>query len=252
MTRNVWLTGASAGIGAALVGQLAGRGYRVAVSSRKETGLQTMRDELTTEAANRVHIFPVDVTDRAGVNDTLGRIESIMGDIDLCIFNAGDYEPMRAVEFNAELFKRLVEVNYLGVINCMGAVLPNMLGRGKGEILVNASLAGYRGLPLSGPYGATKAALINMTESLRAELGQKGVSLRVINHGFVKTRLTEKNSFTMPFLITPEQAARSIIKALGRGSFEIVFPWRFAFIMKVLRCLPYRFYFPIMERVAGK
>lgn len=249
MTGNLWLTGASSGIGAALVTRLAQRGYRLAISSRNEAGLQALRAELATSVAKCVEVFPVDVTDHAEVRDTVARIESIFGDIDCCIFNAGDYEPMHASEFDAGLFRRLIDVNYLGVVNCLDAVLPGMLGRKNGEILINASLAGYRGLPMGAPYGASKAALINMAESLRPELGQHDVTLRVINHGFVKTGLTKKNRFVMPFLITPEEAADRITESLGQHGFEIVFPRRFAYLLKAMRCLPYALFFQLTKRL---
>lgn len=246
---NLWLTGASSGIGAALVTRLVKRGYRLALSSRNEIGLHALRDELATSVAKNIDIFPVDITDHAEVRDTVAKIESIVGDIDTCIFNAGDYEPMQASEFDAGLFRKLIDVNYMGVVNCLDAILPNMLGRKNGEILINASLAGYRGLPQGAPYGASKAALINMAESLRPELRQNGVDLRIINHGFVDTRLTRKNRFAMPFLITDEEAADRIAENLGKSGFEIIFPKRFAYVLKVVRCLPYVLFFQLMKRL---
>lgn len=248
--RLVWLIGASSGIGAALAGQLLSAGYRVALSARRAERLNALRVGLNGTVEN-CGVFPVDVTDEAALSACVKAIEAEMGAIDFAIINAGDYQPMALTEFDVDLFRRLMDVNYLGVVNCIAALLPVMLPRGAGQILVTASIAGYRGLPLAAPYSASKAAAINLAEALQPELRKQGIRIRVINPGFVDTPLTKKNDFRMPFLITPESAASRIVAQLERDHFEIAFPRRFAWLMKLLRCLPYRLYFPLINRMTN-
>lgn len=244
----VWLIGASSGIGAALAGQLLAAGYRVAASARRGERLRALRAGLSA-SADDFGVFPVDVTDSDAAHEVAGAIEVAMGPIDIAIINAGDYRPMPLAEFDIALFRQLIDVNYLGVVHCVAALLPPMLARRAGQILVTASIAGYRGLPLAAPYSASKAAAINLAEALAPELRKAGVHIRVINPGFVDTPLTRKNSFRMPFLLAPDAAARRIVAGLNGSSFEIAFPRRFAWLMKLLRCLPYRLYFPLVSRI---
>lgn len=248
--RLVWLIGASSGIGAALAGELLSAGYRVALSARRAERLNALRADLNGTLEN-CGVFPVDVTDEAALSTCVKAIEAEMGAIDFAIINAGDYQPMPLTEFDVGLFRRLMEVNYLGVVNSLAALLPVMLPRGAGQILVTASIAGYRGLPLAAPYSASKAAAINLAEALQPELRKQGIRIRVINPGFVDTPLTKKNDFRMPFLITPESAAARIVAQLEDDHFEIAFPRRFAWLMKLLRCLPYRLYFPLVNRMTN-
>lgn len=245
----VWLVGASSGIGSALALRLADAGWTVAVSARRRENLQRLAERAPEGS---LLVFPVDVTDAAGVRSVLAEIERTAGPVEMAILNAGDYQPMSLDDFDAGLIRRLMEVNYHGVVHCLDALLPCMRSRGRGRILLTASVAGYRGLPLAAPYGASKAALISMAESLRPEMERAGLTLRVINPGFVDTPLTRKNRFAMPFLLTPEQAAGHIAAQLDRDGFEISFPWRFVWMLKLLRCLPYRLYFMLMRRISGK
>lgn len=245
-----WVTGASSGIGEALALALAGAGWTVAASARRADRLAALAGR--PEAAGRVHPVPVDVRDEAAVQAAVARIEAELGPVQAAVFNAGDYSPMPARAFDTALCRHLMEVNYLGVVHGIGAVLPRQLGRGRGRLLVNASVAGYRGLPLAAPYGASKAALINLAESLRAELQGSGVTVRVINPGFVRTPLTDKNDFAMPALLDPAAAAAAILRAFDGEGFEITFPRRFTFFMKLLRCLPYRWYFPMLRGRTGR
>jgi short-subunit dehydrogenase len=189
------------------------------------------------------------VTDSDTVAQAVTAIEAEHGPLEAVVLNAGDYEPMAAAEFDADLFRRLMEVNYFGVVYALDALLPVMTARARGQILINASLSAYRGLPRAAPYGASKAALLNLAEALHSELQGSGVRVRVINPGFVKTALTDKNRFTMPFLVSPEAAARAIAAGLERSRFEITFPLRFALLMKLLRCLPYGLYFRVTGRL---
>jgi len=242
----LWLVGASSGIGRCLAQQLAAAGWRVAASARSVERL----DRLAAEAGpGRLGSYPLDVTDAGAVAATLAAIERDMGPIEVAILNAGDYEPMPLAQFNAALFRRLMDVNYMGVVHCLDALLPRLRSRRRGQVLITASVSGYRGLPLAAPYSASKAALINLAEALQPELANDGVRMRVINPGFVDTPLTRKNRFAMPFLISAEQAAARVVDKLEGGGFEIAFPRRFAWLLKLLRCLPYSVYFAVIRRM---
>ena len=247
--RSGWITGASSGIGEALARRLAGGGeWHLALSARNAERLEA----LAAEQPTRLAAHPVDVTDEAAVAAVVERIEARHGPLELAFLNAGDYQPMAAEHFDAALFRRLMEVNYLGVVHAVAALLPRMLERGRGQIVINASVAGYRGLPLAGPYGATKAALINLAETLHAELAPRGVNVRVVNPGFVRTSLTDRNEFRMPAIITPEEAARRIARELPERHFEITFPKRFTYVVKMMRSLPYWLWFPLVRRMTAR
>jgi NAD(P)-dependent dehydrogenase (short-subunit alcohol dehydrogenase family) len=195
--------------------------------------------------------LPADVTRPEQLQAAVAEIQSDTARLDLAVLNAGDYRPMSLAEFDLDLFHHLNQVNYLGVVNCLAALLPLLQRQRSGQVLINASLAGYRGLPLAAPYGATKAALINLAESLRNELLDQGVRLRVINPGFVRSPLTELNEFRMPYLQDPEQAAAAILRRLDDDGFEIAFPRPFVWQMKLMRLLPYRAYFALLRRLQG-
>lgn len=249
--RVAWITGASEGIGRALALELARRGWRVAASARNAARLT----ELAAEAGARdwtIAVYPVDVTDDAGTARTVAAIEAEMGPIDLAVLNAGVYTPMSAAAFDVAVCRRTVEVNLMGVIHALGPVLPRMLGRRAGRIALVASVAGYGGLPQSMSYGATKAALINLAESLKFDCDPAGVVVQVINPGFVETRATAVNDFAMPALMAPEAAAVRIADGLQGRAFEISFPRRFVWALKLINILPYRLYFTLVARVTGK
>ncbi len=242
----VWITGGGKGIGRELAQHYAQQGWTVAVSARTEADLQLLAEELP---AGQIKIFPLDVTDQEAVASTVHQIEHELGGIDLAILNAGTHTPTPAESFAIDPFRHLVETNLMGVVNSLAPLLEIFRKRSSGQIAVVASLAGYRGLPGAAAYGATKAALINMCESLRPDLEQSGVRLSVINPGFVETPLTAKNDFPMPFLMSAQSAARRIAEGLKTGIFEITFPTRFAFLMKLLRILPDRLFFLLSRRM---
>lgn len=248
--RTAFLVGASAGIGRALALELLDRGWHVAAGARREQPLQELA-AARPDAGRRFHAQTLDVTDRDGFGEAYQAVERAIGPVDTLIVNAGDYEPMPLADFDPELFRRLMEVNFQGAVNALAAALPAMLARGRGQILLTASLSAYRGLPRAAPYGASKAALLNMAESLHPELARRGVRLRVINPGFVRSRLTDKNDFSMPDIVSPEYAAAYIARRLGGRGFEIAFPPRFALALKTLRLLPYRLYFAAIRRMVG-
>jgi len=244
--RTAWVTGAGKGIGRALAKRLARGGWTVAVSARTEKDLASLGAECP---AGRIHAFPLDVTDEKGTAVTLAAIEDQLGPLHLVVLNAGTHTPVTAEDFSAGTIRTLVETNLMGTVYGLAQVMPRFIRRKSGHIAVVASLAGYRGLPTSAGYGATKAALINMCEALKPELERHNVRISLINPGFVETPLTDRNEFPMPFLIPAERAASYIVRGLEGSGFETSFPRRFAFIMKLLRILPDRLFFFATRRM---
>lgn len=243
MWKTAWITGAGTGIGRAVALELARDGVRVAVSGRSAETLA----KLAAEHPN-IEAFPLDVTDRAKTAIAAQAIENKLGPLDLVVFGAGNYKPVTAAQFNADDFDQMMDVNYRGVINGLAAMLPRMRARRAGHIAWIASVAGYRGLPKAAAYGPTKAALINLAECLQPELARDGVTVSIINPGFVKTPLTAQNDFPMPFLMEAEEAGRLTVKGLKRKKFEIAYPWPFVTILKIMRILPYALYLKIIRR----
>ncbi len=249
MSRAVWITGASSGIGRELALQLARRGDSVAVSARRADEL----NKLAAEAGpGRVLPYPVDVGDAAAMARAADEIEAALGPLDLAVFNAGTHAPVEIERFSAAPFRHLMEINYMGAVNGLAAVVPRFVARRAGHVAVVSSVAGYRGLPSASAYGPTKAALINLCESLKPDLDRYGVTISVINPGFVRTPLTDLNPFPMPFLMEADAAARRIVAGLDKGAFEITFPRRFTFMLKLARMLPYALYFRLVKRATQR
>lgn len=244
--RSAWITGASQGIGRALAFKLSDAGPRVAVSARSAGELYRLESQHPLITAH-----PLDVTDPEAAANVLESIESTQGPVDLAVLGAGIYEPIPGGVADPSVFRRHMEINYLGVVNVLMPLLERMRTRGAGQVAIMASVAGYRGLPKSAAYGPTKAALINLAETLRTELSGSGVDIRLVNPGFVSTRLTAKNDFTMPAIMSPDQAAGHIIRGLEGAGFEIAFPRRFVIWLKIARALPYRLWLPIARRMVG-
>jgi NAD(P)-dependent dehydrogenase (short-subunit alcohol dehydrogenase family) len=251
--KTAWITGASSGIGRELALALARRGVTVAASARSRDALEALAAEAGAEPANaRILPTPLDVTDRAAVKAAAeAAIRVFRGPPDLVVLNAGTFLPMAAEIFDAARFRTQVEVNLMGTVHMLEALLPACLAVRHGHIAIVSSIAGYRGLPTSAAYGATKAALINLAESLKYDCDRAGVKLQLINPGFVKTPLTDKNDFAMPHLMPVEMAVARMIAGLQTRRFEITFPRRFTWQLKLLRLLPYRLYFAITRRRAG-
>lgn len=234
--RVIWVTGASSGIGAEVARELARRGARVAATARGADALAEL-----AAADRRIAAHPGDTTDAQAMERVAAEIRSSLGPIDIALLNAGTYRSVRPSEFSAEVFRPQVEVNIMGTVNCIQAVLPDMLARRSGRIAVVASVTGFAALPMAAAYGATKAFLISMSDSLRADLQgeDSGVEVTVVAPGFVTTPLTQDNDFVMPFLIEAPEAARIIADGLERGDAEIAFPRRMTFAMKAIgRFLP--------------
>ncbi|MAH84985.1 MAG: oxidoreductase [Rhodospirillaceae bacterium TMED8] len=245
-SRVAWVTGAGKGIGRAVARQLALEGWIVGASARTSRDLTTLELECLP---GTVKSMPLDVTDTLATARVIATIEEELGELDLVILNAGTHLPISVENFSVDIFRTLIETNLMGTVNGLAEIIPRFTARGCGHIAIVASLAAYRGLPTAAAYGATKVGLIHMCEALKPELQKYGISLTLINPGFVETPLTAKNKFQMPFLITSETAAKHIVRGLEKQSFEITFPWQLAAIMRVLRFLPNSLLFAITQRM---
>lgn len=233
-----WVTGASAGIGEALVHELCRRGAAVAATARRADALEA----IAAAAPGTVLPVPADVTDLAATRTAAERVQQELGPIDLAVLNAGLWEQVDVRAFDSAVVRRHLDTNVMGMVHGVEAVLPDMRRRRAGTIAGMASVAGYRGLPQSEAYGASKAAQINLLESLRIDLRSSGVGVVTICPGFVRTGLTGRNSFPMPFMLEPDDAARQICDGLERGKAEIVFPLPMMLAMKAVRLVPVRTY----------
>jgi len=245
--KTAWITGASSGIGLELARLLDGKVTHLAVSARSQDKLS----KLAAQCKNVVS-YPLDVTDADAVVDSVGDIEAAAGPIDLAVLNAGVWQLMDVAELDLKAIRTGIEVNYMGVVHAINALLPGMLARGAGQIAIVASVAGYRGLPRSAAYGPTKAALINLAETLRTELEPRGITVSVVNPGFVDTPMTRDNPFPMPNIISAKDAAQSLLAGLERRKYEIIFPRAFVFAMKLLRLLPNAMYFWVVRTFPSK
>lgn len=242
--KKAWIIGGSHGIGLEVARRLVSEGWDVVVSARNQDRLNELSE------AEGFTSIAMDATDSQQVADAAEQVFSHSdGSPDVVLINVGDYEPMSIEDMDARVFTRLNSINYLAPMYLLEKILPLMREAGGGAIWVNASLAAYRGLPKSAPYSASKAATLNMVECLSPEAEAWGIHLGVINHGFVKTRLTDKNTFHMPSIVEPQQAARYIVDGMRKQRFEITFPWLFTSWMKLMRCLPYAVYFLLTRQM---
>lgn len=245
-----WITGASSGIGRQLALDLAKAGYTVAATARSKDRLETLAAQ-AQGLAGTIHPFDGDVTDVIAVGGIVQAIETALGPIVLVIFSAGNYFPARGEMLELENFKKTYEINVFGVVNGLVPVVERMKGRRRGQIAIVSSVSGYGGLPLASAYGASKAALINMAEALKFDFDKLNIRIQLVNPGFVETPLTEGNKFRMPALIPVEAAARRIAEGLESGGFEITFPRRFTWLLKLVNLLPYPAYFALLNRATG-
>jgi NAD(P)-dependent dehydrogenase (short-subunit alcohol dehydrogenase family) len=241
--RRVWIIGASSGIGQATAAALHALGASVTVSARQQGALQAF-----VAAHPGAQALVLDATDQAAVQAATASVLA-QGPLDCVLYCAGYYQPMRGFAMDVPLALRHLEVNYGGALYMLEAVLPQLLEQGHGHISLVGSVAGYRGLPNSLAYGPSKAALIHLAETLYLDLKDKHIGVSLINPGFVDTPLTAQNSFKMPALITPQQAATAILKGWAKGAFQIHFPKRFTLGLQLLRLLPYRLYFALVGQV---
>jgi NAD(P)-dependent dehydrogenase (short-subunit alcohol dehydrogenase family) len=241
-----WLVGASTGIGRATAAALHAAGARVVVSARSAPGLAAFE-----QAHPGAWGLPVDATDADAMRAATAAIVERHGRIDLVVYCAGYYKPMRATAFDLADALQHERVNYVGALYLLDAVLPVLLRQRGGHLSLVSSVAGFRGLPKGLAYGPTKAALINLAETLYLDLQPRGIAVSLINPGFVETPLTAQNDFKMPALITPEEAAREMLSGWRAGRFEIHFPKRFTLWVKSLRLLSDALYFRAVRRATG-
>jgi len=240
---RIWLVGASSGIGAEMARHALAAGARVALSARRADALEEV-----AAGHKEAFIAPLDVLCRDAWRDQHARIVQALGGVDLLVFCVAKYRPERSWEVQEEEAEHTLRTNLASVYSALGAALPEMLARGSGGIALVASVAGYVGLPGASVYGPGKAALINLAEILYSDLRPRGLNVYLVNPGFVKTDLTDKNDFPMPALQTPQQAAQAIWRGIVEGRFEIHFPLRFTFWLKLLRLLPFRLRFMLFQR----
>ena len=244
MTKNIWITGASSGIGKALAIKFSSQGWNVAVSARRKELL----DELVKNNSN-MSSFPLDVTNHESCVQIFKNILEKYSNIDLCVFSTGTYDPKTEKEINLKAIENVMKVNFFGTLNCIKAVENHLKNKKEGHIAIMSSVAGYRGLPNSSGYGPSKAALINLSESLYFDFKKYKVRISLISPGFIKTPLTDKNKFKMPFIKSTQFAANKIYNGLIKSnSFEITFPKELTILMKIFKVLPNKIYLYLMGK----
>lgn len=228
--KKYWLVGASEGLGEALARQLSRVGVHLVLSSRDRTKL----DALARELPGRAEVVPVDVSDAASVREAAQSI----GDVDGVIHMAGVYWPFGADGWNAEQAEAMADINYTGAMRLAGAVLPRFVERNRGHFVLTGSLSGFRGLPGAAAYTSSKAGVMVLAESLYADLRKTGVDVQLVNPGFIRTRLTDKNEFSMPMIMEPEEAARIYFEHLNSERFKCSFPTTFSWVFRGSQFLP--------------
>ena len=244
MSKNVWITGASSGIGKALAIKFANEGWKVAASARRENLLK----ELNQENEN-IHPFPLDVTNVDQCKSVFANIVEKFKDIEISIFGTGIHDPKSEKKFNLDKIRKIMEVNYFGTMNSINSVYKYYNNKKSGQISIVSSVAGYRGLPAAGAYCASKSALTSFAESLHFEMKRKNVRVSLVSPGFIKTPMTDQNDFPMPMIKPPEFAAEQIyIGLVKKKGFEIHFPKAFTYLLKFLSMLPSSIYFKIVEK----
>lgn len=245
-----WITGASTGIGRHLALNLAKQGYKVAATARSTDKLSKLVEE-ARGLAGEIMAFPGDVTDEQVMAGCVEAIERDAGPIALAVFNAGNYFPTRGEKLEVENFLKTYEINMFGIVYGMVPVVDKMKERRKGQVVLVSSVSGYGGLPLASGYGASKAAVINMAEALKFDFDKMNIRIQVVTPGFVDTPLTEGNNFKMPALMKVEDAALRLAKGISGGGFEITFPRRFTYFLKLINLLPYPLYFAALNQFMG-
>ena len=243
--KNIWITGASSGIGKALALKFAQEGWQVAASARRENLLNEI-----SELNKNISPFPLDVTDNEKCKEVFKEIKNKYQNLDICFFSTGIWDPKKEKNIDIEQMESVMKINFFGTLNCIKTVENYFKDKKSGHISIVSSVAGYRGLPNSTGYGASKAALINLAESLYFDFGRHNVRISLVSPGFIKTPMTDKNEFKMPFLKTPEFAADKIYNGLVNGSsFEIDFPKELTLILKLLKILPNRLYLYLIKKL---
>lgn len=237
--KRYWLVGASDGLGAALARQLSVAGAEVILSARSEDKLQAISDGLPAKS----RVVPMDVTDVTSVAEAAATV----GDVDGVVYLAGAYWPFGAQNWNAEQAVTMADVNFTGLMRVMGEVIPAMVEKNGGHVVITSSLSGYRGLPRSIGYTASKAATMSLAECMYADLRNTDVRVQVVNPGFIKTQLTDKNEFKMPFIMEPEDAAREVFEHMNTDKFKKSFPFLFSLVFRGAQFLPDWLYYRVFR-----
>ncbi len=237
--KRYWLVGASEGLGRALAHRMSAEGVDLVVSARSRKRLDALVDELP----GRAQAVECDVSSRSSCEAAVAQA----GHVDGIVFLAGLYWPMSATEWDAQKAEAMADVNFTGALRSIGAVMPQFLERGEGHVVIVGSLSGFRGLPKAIGYGASKAACMYLAESMRVDLQGSGVRVQVANPGFVRTRLTDKNAFAMPFIMEPEEAAEALWKHINSRAFKANFPWLFSLLFRCSQFWPDWLYFRVFR-----
>ena len=245
MKKTIWITGGSTGIGKALAIRFANEGWNVAISARRENLLKELSDRY-----ENISPFPLDVTDKENCKNIFNQVKEKFGEIDICFFSTGTWDPKKEKDIDVEQIENVFKINFFGTVNSIKTVEEYYKNRKKGTISIVSSIAGYKGLPNSTGYGPSKSALNNLAESLYFDFGRHNVRVCLVSPGFIKTPMTDKNDFKMPFLKTPEFAADKIYDGLvNKKSFEIHFPKELTLILKFFSILPYKLYFYLIKKL---
>ena len=240
----IWITGGSSGIGKALAYKFANEGWQVALSARREELLNEI-----SRSNNNIHSFPLDVLNVEKCKEVFNKIVSKFKNIDIAVFSTGIHDPNSERKLNLESIRKIMETNFFGTINSVNSIYNYFKDKKSGHISIVSSVAGYRGLPMAGAYCASKSALISYAESLYFEMIRFNVRVSVVNPGFIKTPMTDQNPFPMPMIVSAEFAAEEMFKGLTKSnSFEIHFPKKFTFIMKILKIMPNWLYLKLIKK----
>ena len=240
----VWITGASSGIGKSLALKFAREGWKVAISARRGNLLNEI-----SESNENIVSFPLDVTDKAKCKEVFKKIKEYFGNIDICFFSTGTWSPKKEKDIDVEQIENVFKVNFFGTLYCIKAVEEYFKNKKDGIITIVSSIAGYRGLPNTTGYGPSKSALISLAESLYFDFEKNNVRICLVSPGFIKTPMTDKNDFKMPFLKTPEFAAEKIYEGLiKKNNFEIHFPKQLTLTLKFFKLLPNKLYFNLLKK----
>ena len=243
--KTIWITGGSTGIGKALAIKFASKGWNVAISARRENLL----NEISNNEQN-IHGFPLDVTDKQKCKEVFEEIKNKFKNIDICFFSTGTWDPKKEKDIDIDQIENVFKVNFFGTLNSIKAVEEYFKNKKSGTICIVSSIAGYRGLPNSTGYGPSKSALNNLAESLYFDFKRSNVRICLVSPGFIKTPMTDKNDFKMPFLKTTEYAAEKIYDGLiNKNTFEIHFPKALTITLKILSFLPSKIYFGLVGKM---
>ena len=245
---NVWIVGASSGIGEACAKWFANAGANLVLSARRESALDQLAISIRTEHPNsQVRTIAFDVNHQDQASGAVNELFQEWSRLDILLFVSGIYTPVRAHDFDLQVTEQMIQTNLMGPMRIVSYLMPYFLKQQSGHIAIVGSVAGYSGLPKSLVYGPTKAALLNFAESLFYDVKPEGINVHIVSPGFVATPATAGNDFEMPALISAEQAAIEIGKGLQKGEFDIHFPKKFSYFLKFLRLLPYPLYFWILK-----